>query len=71
MEKTVKEKDKKTKENFFKELKQEWKKISWNDTKTVCKQTSIVFITSIILSSAILGIDSIILHVTEFLVNFP
>lgn len=61
-------KDKTKKKNWFKDLKAEFKNISWPDRKTLTKETAAVLIVSVLLGLMIAALDFIIRFGLEFLI---
>jgi len=61
------EKPKKT--NFFRGVKQEFKKISWPTRSDVIKQTVVVTVISVVLGLLIAGIDLLVKYGMNFLTN--
>ena len=62
--------EKTPKQNWFAGLKQEFKKISWTDRKSVAKQTIAVVSVSIVVGIIIAVMDWIIQYGVDFLVSF-
>ena len=61
--------EKTPKTSWFQGLKQEFKKISWTDRKSVVKQTTAVVVISFILGVILTVIDVVIRYGLEFLVK--
>ena len=62
--------EKTPKQSWFSGLKQEFKKISWTDRKSVGKQTIAVVSVSIVVGLIIAVMDWIIQYGVDFLVSF-
>ncbi|MDO5572644.1 MAG: preprotein translocase subunit SecE [bacterium] len=58
-----------SKKSWFKGLKSEFKKIMWEDRKTITKQTTAVVVISLILGLVITVIDTILQFGIDFIVK--
>ena len=61
--------EKKAKPSFFKNVKAEFKKISWPDKKTTLKQSVVVVVISVIVGLVIAALDIIIQYGVNFLTS--
>ena len=67
--KKAEKKAKKSKKNWFKGLKTEFKKIIWTDRKTLGKQTIAVIIITAIITVLITLVDSVGLQIMQLIIG--